>query len=238
MRCASRNFVMERYVAMMPADAQAIEGLELALQRSRMVRHLSAHGITDDRVLAVFRAVPREEFVPAALRDRAYDDRPLPIGADQTISQPYIVALMAEALCLKGSEVVLDVGTGSGYAAAILSRLAKGVLSIERIPELAQSARKTLARIHYENIVVVEGDGTLGLRAYAPYDAISVAASSPAIPQPLLDQLKVGGRLVIPIGPDHTQTLYRVTRLGEHQFRHENMGEVQFVPLVGEHAWH
>lgn len=223
---------------MRPADVQAVLGLELALQRTKMIREqLSARGITDRRVLAAFRAVPREEFVPVELRELAYEDSPLPIGADQTISQPYIVALTTEALALTGKERVLDVGTGSGYAAAIISRLAKEVFTVERIPELARRAAATLARIGYRNVEVICADGSLGLPEHAPYDAIAVGASAPTVPQALLDQLAPGGRLVIPVGPDHTQTLVRVTRMGDDMYRREAITEVRFVPLVGDQAW-
>jgi protein-L-isoaspartate(D-aspartate) O-methyltransferase len=223
---------------MRPADALAVAELEWALQRTRMIRQqLSARGITDPRVLAAFRAVPRDEFVPRAYRDRAYDDVPLPIGHDQTISQPYVVALYAEALALQPTDRVLDIGTGCGYAAAIFSRLAREVYGIERVPELVRDACATLERIGYKNVHVEWGDGSLGSPAEAPFDAIAVAASAPRLPQPLLDQLVPGGRLVIPIGPDHTQTLVRVTRMG-NMFRKESIGEVRFVPLVGDAAWH
>jgi len=224
---------------MRPADAQAVAELESALQRTRMTReHLLARGIADPRVLAAFRAVPREAFVPSEFRDRAYDDTPLPIGYGQTISQPYIVALMTEALALRPDDRVLDVGTGSGYAAAIFSRLAKEIYGVERIPELARSAADTLAGIGYRNVHVLCADGSVGLLQHAPYDAIAVAASAPGIPPSLPDQLAPGGRLVIPIGPDHQQTLVRVTRLGHDTFRKEAIGEVRFVPLFGDEAWH
>lgn len=224
---------------MRPADAQAVAELESALQRTRMIReHLLARGIADPRVLAAFRAVPREVFVPPAFRDQAYEDTPLPIGYGQTISQPYIVALMTEALALRSEDRVLDVGTGSGYAAAIFSRLAKEVYGVERIPELARNAIETLLRIGYKNVHVLCADGSVGLLEHAPYDAIAVAASAPSIPPSLADQLAPGGRLVIPIGPDHTQTLVRVTRVGHDTFRKEAMGEVRFVPLLGDEAWH
>lgn len=224
---------------MRPADVQAVAELESALQRTRMIRQqLLPRGITDPRVLAAFRAVPREEFVSRNLRDSAYADTPLPIGYEQTISQPYVVALTAEALALQPGDRVLDIGTGSGYAAAIFSRLASEVFGVERLPELVQAARQTLLRINYQNIHIVCADGSLGLLEHAPYDAIAVGASAPAIPQALLDQLAQGGRLVIPIGPDHTQTLMRVTRTGPNMFRKEPIGEVRFVPLVGDAAWH
>jgi protein-L-isoaspartate(D-aspartate) O-methyltransferase len=215
----------------------AIDTLESQLQRTRMVRNqLIARGITDQRVVEAFLAVPREAFIDEGLVDVAYSDAPLPIGHHQTISQPYIVALTIESLVLRGDERVLDVGTGSGYAAAILSRLAETVFTIERIPELAERARAKLAALGFCNVEVTCGDGTLGLKEHAPFDAIAVAASGPAIPPALLDQLAHGGRLVMPVGPNHTQTLMRVTRTGS-TFRREAITEVQFVPLIGEQGW-
>lgn len=222
---------------MNPDEAKSIERLERTLERTRMVRQqLASRGISDPRVLDVFSRVPREEFVTPELADSAYTDQPLPIGDGQTISQPYIVALTTEALALRGDERVLDIGTGSGYAAAILSRLAREVFTIERIESLAESARARLARLGYSNVHVMCGDGTLGWPEHAPFDAIAVAASGPVIPNALLAQLAQGGRLVMPVGFEYGQTLVRVTRLGE-MFRREAIADVQFVPLIGAQGW-
>jgi protein-L-isoaspartate(D-aspartate) O-methyltransferase len=207
--------------------------------RDDMVRRqLAARGIASERVLAAFRAVPRELFVPAALRDLAYRDAPLPIGEEQTISQPFVVALTLDALKLDGSERVLDIGTGSGYSAALLSRSAREVYTVERLGGLARAARERLARLGYENVHVLHGDGTLGWAEHAPYDAIAVAAGSPAVPRALRDQLAIGGRLVIPIGDDAVaQMLVRVTRTGRDAYELEELIPVRFVPLIGEQGW-
>lgn len=207
--------------------------------RARMVDvHLARRGITDSRILDAFRSVQREEFIPAELAEFAYEDSPLAIGEGQTISQPYIVAFTARALGLHGTERVLEVGTGSGYAAAILSRLAKEVFTIERVPVLAESAKERLARLGYANVHVTCGDGSLGWREHAPYDAIAVAAGGPKAPPALLGQLALGGRLVIPIGPDEsTQVLMRFTRETETSYVEEELTDVRFVPLIGEQGW-
>jgi protein-L-isoaspartate(D-aspartate) O-methyltransferase len=206
--------------------------------RARMVElQLARRGIGDARVLDAFRMVPREAFLPKDLVEFAYEDTPLPIRAGQTISQPYIVALTSEALRLRGTERVLEIGTGSGYAAAILSRLAKEVLTVERLEELAEEARERLARLGYDNVHVLCGDGTLGWPDHAPFDAIAVAAGGPTIPNALIEQLAPNGRLVIPVGPDESsQVLMRVTRDGD-RFRHEELTAVRFVPLIGEQGW-
>ena len=199
---------------------------------------LAGRGISEPRVLDAFRAVPREAFVPPELAEFAYKDAPLPIGEDQTISQPYIVAVTIEALRLRGDERVLEIGTGSGYAAAVLSRIAKQVFTVERRASLANEARERLARLGYRNVDVLHGDGTLGWPEHAPYDAIAVAAGGPQVPKALLDQLAPGGRLVIPVGPDESsQVLTRVTRVGADDFREEPLIEVRFVPLIGEQGW-
>jgi protein-L-isoaspartate(D-aspartate) O-methyltransferase len=212
--------------------------VDVSTDREQMVDlHLAGRGIADERVLAAFRSVPRHEFVPEGLAEFAYADAPLPIGREQTISQPYIVALTAEALRLRGDERVLEIGTGSGYAAAVLSRLAREVFTVERLPELAAQARERLERLGFTNVHVLCGDGTLGWSEHAPYDAIAVAAGGPEIPRALLDQLAPGGRLVIPVGREETsQTLVRVTR-ENGSFRTEPLGEVRFVPLIGEQGW-
>jgi protein-L-isoaspartate(D-aspartate) O-methyltransferase len=178
------------------------------------------------------RSVPRHEFVPASVRGAAYDDRPLPIGYDQTISQPYIVALMSESLDLEGEESVLEVGTGSGYQAAVLGELAQRVYTIEIIPELGERARADLERLGYDNVSVRVGDGYRGWPDAAPFDAIMVTASPEHVPEPLLKQLKPGGRLVLPVGA-YRQVLLRITR-GEHGFESDTLAAVRFVPMTGE----
>jgi protein-L-isoaspartate(D-aspartate) O-methyltransferase len=217
----------------------ATKVLEPNRSRARMVDvHIAGRGITDEKILEAFRVVPREAFVPQELAEFAYADAPLPIGDGQTISQPYIVALTIDALGLRGGERVLEVGTGSGYAAAVVSRIAGEVHTIERMSSLAESARERLARLGFANVHVVCGDGTLGLPEHAPYDAIAVAAGGPKAPPALLSQLAIGGRLVIPIGPDEgSQVLVRITRESETEYGQEDLGAVLFVPLIGEQAW-
>lgn len=207
--------------------------------RAEMVRsQLQGRGITDAAVLAVMDAVPRERFVPDAWQPYAYADRPLPIPAEQTISQPYIVALMLEALQLRPTDRALEVGTGSGYVAALLGRLAARVDSIERHAELVAYARERLATLGIANVTVHHGDGTLGLPERAPFDAILVSAGGPHIPPALRDQLAVGGRLVIPVGRHpRRQTLVRLTRTGETAVHREALVAVAFVPLVGREGW-
>jgi protein-L-isoaspartate(D-aspartate) O-methyltransferase len=207
--------------------------------RERMVElQLAGRGISDRRVLDAFRAVPREEFLPPELAEFAYRDAPLPIGDEQTISQPYIVAVTVEALALKGHERVLEIGTGSGYAAAVVGRIAKEVFTVERLESLASAARERLDRLGYHNVRVLHGDGTLGWPERAPFDAIAVAAGGPEIPKALLAQLAPGGRLVIPVGPDETeQMLVRVTKRGPDDFKEEALTPVRFVPLIGEQGW-
>lgn len=204
-----------------------------------MIRdHLAGRGIHDPAVLAAMREVPREAFVGEEMQDFAYDDYPLPIAEGQTISQPYIVAYMTEALELSSTDRVLEIGTGSGYAAAVLSRIAGTVYSVERLAGLAQSARQRLEMLGYTNVVIHEGDGTLGWPEHAPYDAIVVTAGSPKVPKPLLEQLAIGGRLVIPVGPSlDLQILVRVRRVSEHDYRNEELCGVRFVPLIGAAGW-
>jgi protein-L-isoaspartate(D-aspartate) O-methyltransferase len=206
--------------------------------RERMVvEHLGARGIADPRVLEAFRAVPREAFLPDALLEFAHRDSPLPIGEGQTISQPYIVALTVEALGLTGGERVLEIGAGSGYAAAILGRLAREVFTVERIESLATQARERLGRLGFDNVRVLHGDGTLGWADHAPYDAIAVAAGGPEIPRALVEQLAEGGRIVMPVGADDgSQVLVRATKKGETLER-ESLAAVRFVPLIGEQGF-
>ena len=207
--------------------------------RAQMVDlQLQGRGISDSRILDAFRTVPREAFLSADLAEFAYQDAPLPIAEGQTISQPYIVSLTIEAMALKGHERVLEIGTGSGYAAAVLSRVAKDVFTVERKEGLASEARARLERLGYHNVHVLHGDGTLGWREHAPYDAIAVAAGGPEIPKALLAQLAPGGRLVIPVGTDESsQVLTRVTKDGPDDFRQEPLTDVRFVPLIGEQGW-
>ncbi|MFA7403054.1 MAG: protein-L-isoaspartate(D-aspartate) O-methyltransferase [Pelobacteraceae bacterium] len=208
-------------------------------QRDIMIRdHLIGRGIRDPAVLKAMREVPREEFIDALMLENAYDDHPLPITEGQTISQPYIVAYMTEALELNAADRVLEIGTGSGYAAAVLSRIVESVHSVERLGGLAQVARQRLERLGYMNIVVHEADGTLGWPEHAPYNAIVVTAGAPKVPKPLLEQLEIGGRLVIPVGTSlDVQMLIRVRRMSEHDFRSEELCGVRFVPLIGEAGW-
>lgn len=206
--------------------------------RQRMVeQHLRRRDIRDPRVLEAFARVPREEFVPPALAAQAYDDCPLPIGDGQSISQPYVVAITVQALQLQGHEHVLEIGTGSGYAAAILGAMVREVDTVERIADLADTARARLDRLGFANVHVHQADGTLGWPQAAPYEAIAVAAGAPAPPQALLEQLAIGGRLVLPYGTEHAQRLVRITRRGPAQFVDEDLGDVRFVPLVGEQGW-
>jgi len=208
-------------------------------RRDDMVRHqIAARGVRSEPVLRAMRAVPREEFLPEDLREFAYEDSPLPIAAGQTISQPYIVAFMVEALNLKGGERVLEIGAGSGYAAAVLAQVAARVYSIERIAELAGSAATTLARLGYDNVEIRHADGTRGWLEQAPFDAIVVAAGGPEVPESLKRQLKIGGRLVIPVGrTPEIQELVRVTRTADDEFETEDLADVRFVPLLGEEGW-
>lgn len=202
-------------------------------RRVLVERDLRGHGVSDEAVLKAFADVPRERFVSAAQQGAAYDNLPLPIGLGQTISQPLIVAIMCEALKLSPDARVLEIGTGSGYAAAILARLAREVFTIERHAELAGTARERLAELGYENVHVRHGDGTLGWPEAAPFNGIVVAASGTTIPTALLRQLTIGGRLVIPVG-EHggAQQLKCVTRRGEDEFETEDLGPVRFVPLI------
>jgi protein-L-isoaspartate(D-aspartate) O-methyltransferase len=201
-------------------------------------RQLRRRGIAEPHILDAFRAVPREAFVDAAHAHLAYGDHPLPIEADQTISQPYIVALMIQAAHIRSGDRVLEVGSGSGYAAAVIGRIAERVIGIERQHVLVAIARERLQRLGYDNVEIVEGDGTTGWPGAAPYDAILAAASGSHVPQPLVDQLAPGGRIVMPLGdPGWVQELVKVTKGPDGKLVRENLGGVRFVPLIGEEGW-
>ena len=212
-----------------------MDGLDA--RRERLVAILKAQGISDPNVLQAFGEVPRHRFVPEGLAEFAYEDRPLPIGQGQTISQPYIVAWMTQAARLKPGQTVLEVGTGSGYAAAIASRIAAEVFSIERHSGLAESARAQLAELGYDNVHVLHGDGTRGWAEHAPYDAILVAAGGPVAPPALLEQLAPGGTLVMPLGPTDVQILVRIRRAPDGTLQFDELGDVRFVPLIGAAGW-
>jgi len=209
--------------------------MDFEVARAELIEHLSTE-IKDERVLAAMRCIPRERFVPPESRHFAYEDRPLPIGYDQTISQPFIIALMTEALELTGRERVLEVGTGSGYQAAILAELARFVVTTERLPSLAETAKQVLDSLGYTNIEVHLAEETLGWQRGAPYDAIMVTAGAPTVPTDLLAQLAIGGRLVIPVGSRYIQELYKITK-GKKKNVVQNLGGCRFVSLVGKDAW-
>jgi len=209
--------------------------MDFEAARAELVKYLSAE-IKDKRVLAAMARVPRELFVPPEERRSAYEDRPLPIGFEQTISQPLIIAIMTEALELTGNEKVLEVGTGSGYQAAILAELSRLVITTERIPALAERAKKVLDSLGYKNIEVHIAEETLGWQKEAPYDAIMVTAGAPRVPADLLAQLAIGGRLVIPVGSHYVQELCKVTR-GRKKNVVQNLGGCRFVPLIGKGTW-
>jgi len=209
--------------------------MDFEAARAKLVEHLSLE-IGDARVLAAMSRVPRERFVPPQSQQLAYEDMPLPIGLGQTISQPFIIALMTEALEFTGEEKVLEVGTGSGYQAAILAELARLVITTERLPALAETAGNVLSELGYINIEVRLAEEALGWRREAPYDAIMVTAGAPRVPADLLAQLKVGGRLVVPVGSRYVQELYKITRRrGKNTV--QNLGGCRFVPLIGKGAW-
>ena len=212
---------------------------DFAAERRAMVeRQLRLRGIHKPEILEAFLTVPREAFVSPGYAHLAYGDHPLPIEAQQTISQPYIVGLMIEAAGIKPGDRVLEVGAGSGYAAAVISRIAGRVIGIERQHELVEVARERVARLGYDNVEIVEGDGTTGWPDGAPYDAILAAASGSHVPQPLVDQLKPGGRLVMPLGgPGWVQQLVRVTKQADGSLQQSDLGAVRFVPLIGEEGW-
>ena len=207
-----------------------------ALREEMVASQLRCRDIRDERVLAAMQRVPRHQFVPECYRDQAYEDHPIPIGEDQTVSQPYIVAVTLEALTLQPTDIVLEVGTGSGYQAAILSELAQHVYSVERHESLAQAAQSILTRLGRSNITVVVGDGSRGLAQFAPYDAIVVAAAAPQVPSSLLDQMNEGGRMVIPVGAVHAQELQLVhKRAGKTTV--EVLEACRFVPLIGSEGY-
>jgi len=209
-----------------------------ALRELMVERQIKARGLNDPLLLAALRKVPRERFVSPSYGAQAYGDHPLPIEAGQTISQPYIVALMIDAAAIKPGSRVLEVGAGSGYAAAVISRIAADVIAIERQLDLVTSARERLAQLGYVNVRIVAGDGTKGWPDDAPYDAILAAASGSHVPQPLIDQLAPGGRLVMPIGePNWVQQLIKVTKAADGSIEQSDLGAVRFVPLIGEEGW-
>jgi protein-L-isoaspartate(D-aspartate) O-methyltransferase len=208
----------------------------LAQRRSMVESQLRARGIRDERVLAAMFRVPRHEFVSAEHRDQVYEDHPIPIGEGQTLSQPYIVAVMLEALALDPSDTVLEIGTGSGYQTALLAELAKQVYSVERHASLAHDARATLARLGYSNVEVALGDGSHGLAERAPFDAIVVSAAAPQIPPPLFEQMREGGRMVIPVGPAHAQELQLVGKQAGKLIV-ANLEGCRFVPLIGSEGY-
>jgi protein-L-isoaspartate(D-aspartate) O-methyltransferase len=203
--------------------------------RAGLIKHLATE-IRDERVLAAMSRVPREHFIPPEEQHSAYEDRPLPIGLDQTISQPYIIALMTESLGLTGKEKVLEIGSGSGYQTAILAELARLVITVERLPALAKEAMSLLDSLGYKNIEVHLAEPTLGWPTEAPYDAIIVTAGAPKIPDSLLEQLVIGGRLVVPVGSRYEQELYKITK-GRDKNVVRSLGGCRFVPLIGEDAW-
>ena len=209
--------------------------MDFAAARADLVKHLSTE-IRDKRVLEAMACVPRERFVPPEEWHLAYEDMPLPIGLDQTISQPFIIALMTQALELAGDEKVLEVGTGSGYQAAILAELSRLVITTERLPALAEAARKVLDSLGYKNVVVHLAEETLGWQREAPFNAIVVTAGAPRVPADLLAQLAIGGRLVIPVGTPFVQELCKITK---HRRKNivQNLGGCRFVPLIGKAAW-
>lgn len=212
---------------------------DFTAEREAMVeRQLKRRGIHDQRLIDAFLAVPREAFVSADLAHLAYGDHPLPIAAGQTISQPFIVAEMIQEAGIGAGDKVLEIGAGSGYAAAVISRLADRVIAVERLPELAATARERMTRLGFTNVEIVEGDGSGGWAQQAPFNAILAAASGSHVPRPLVEQLVAGGRLVMPIGnPGAVQELVKVTRQKDGTVRQEGLGQVRFVPLIGAEGW-
>ncbi len=207
------------------------------IERERMVKtQLKKRGIRNSRVLEAFKRVPRHHFIPKNLADQAYADGPLPIGKSQTISQPYMVAIMTQSAEIVPGNRVLEIGSGSGYQCAILAELGAEVYTIERVPALGKQARETLRRLNYQDIHSRAGNGTLGWAEEAPFDAILITAGAPEIPQPLLDQLAIGGRLVVPLEEDYSQVLY-IVRRSQEGFHRERGERCTFVPLIGKHGW-
>ena len=219
-----------------PLPAVEDDDRTVALREHMVARQLRRRGIRDERVLAAFGRVPRHPFVPQSLRARSYDDSPLPIGHNQTISQPLMIATMLEAMELEGTERVLEVGAGCGYQAALLAELVPQVVAIEIIPELVDRARNNLRRMGYDGVEVVHGDGSCGYLPAAPYDAIVVAAAPQSVPPPLVEQLAPGGRLLIPVGSWVAQDLERIRKRADGQVVVDRLGGCLFVPLVGEHG--
>lgn len=213
--------------------------IDFAAQRDWMIEHtIRRRGLSDTALLAAFQAVPREEFISPEYADQAYSDSPLPIESGQTISQPYIVALTVDAAGVRPGDKVLEVGAGSGYAAAILGQMARDVVAVERHHELAELARERMQRLGYANVRILEGDGTRGCPDEAPFDAIVAAASGSHVPQVLIDQLRPGGRIVMPVGDPHTiQSLVKLTKREDGSIEREDLGAVRFVPLIGEHGF-
>jgi protein-L-isoaspartate(D-aspartate) O-methyltransferase len=212
---------------------------DYATEREAMdERQLRRRGLTEPEILDAFRAVPREQFIGEEYAHLAYGDHPLPIEANQTISQPYIVGLMIQAAGIKPGDNVLEIGAGSGYAAAVISRIASKVIGIERQHDLVEVARERLQRLGYDNVEIIEGDGTKGCRDHAPFDAILAAASGSHVPHPLVEQLAPGGRIVMPVGePGWVQELIKVTKQEDGICKQEDLGGVRFVPLIGEEGW-
>jgi len=218
------------------AGVTATEPRTTAAREGMVEEQIRRRGIGDEAVLRAMRRVPRDQFISAELRDRAYADEPLPIGEGQTISQPYMVAAMTAALKLQGTETVLEIGTGCGYQAAVLSCVARAVHSVEFRPDLAHAAADRLSRLGYSNVTVHTGDGSIGLAEFAPYDAILVAAAAPDVPQPLLEQLADGGRMIVPVGAEDVQALVYVLRSG-NSFSRAQREACRFVPLMGRYGW-
>ena len=230
--CGNQIRLRDLYIIRVMANRDPYRHAREAMVENQII----ARGITDARVLAAMRSVPRHAFIPDKYASEAYEDHPMPVGAGQTISQPYIVALMTSHLQLNGKEKVLEIGTGSGYQAAILAKLSKAVHSVERIPELAESAKKTLKELGIKNVFVHSGDGSLGWPEAAPYDRIIVTAAAPAVPKDLIDQLKPGGRLIIPVGERWNQMLEEWVRT-DAGLEKLDVLPVVFVPLLGEKGW-